>query len=50
MCFFSIPEDSTCFAVPISNWFSALDVEEAPPDTQHPEVPDPLDLVLSPQL
>jgi len=31
---FYASEDSTCFAVRISNHFSALDVEEVPPDTQ----------------
>jgi len=33
MCVFSTPKKSTCFAVPISNQFSALNVGEAPLDT-----------------
>ena len=39
-----------CFAVPILSQFSALDVEEISPHTQHPEVSDPIDLTPFPQL
>jgi len=47
---FSASEDSTCFAVPISNQFSTLDVEEVPQDTHHPETPDPIDAIPPQQL
>ena len=50
VCAFYAPDNSTCFAVPISNWFSTLDVEEVPLDTQLPEPPDHIDLVPPPQL
>ena len=52
MCVFYVPEDivATCFAVPISNLFSVLDVEEVSLDTQLPEPSDPIDLVPPPQL
>ena len=50
MCAFYAPEDSTCFAVTISNQFSTLDVEEVRLDIQLQEPPDPTDLVPLPQL